>query len=139
MDMTMQSMMVRLPINIKAKVTEKLKRELTNEFTANLKNVEYELEQIEFHGKRMLAEQAKQDAQGLPALREQIEAERAKRLEAKNELETKIAATEKLELGAEIMRGNMERVYELKVGDVLDEIIGAEILLEDGKVIAFRE
>ena len=137
--MTMQSMMVRLPINIKAKVTEKLKRELTNEFTANLKNVEYELEQIEFHGKRMLAEQAKQDAQGLPALREQIEAERAKRLEAKNELEAKIAATEKLELGAEIMRGNMERVYELKVGDVLDEIIGAEILLEDGKVIAFRE
>ena len=137
--MTMQSMMVRLPINIKAKVTEKLKRELINEFTANLKNVEYELEQIEFHGKRMLAEQAKQDAQGLPALREQIEAERAKRLEAKNELETKIAATEKLELGAEIMRGNMERVYELKVGDVLDEIIGAEILLEDGKVIAFRE
>ena len=137
--MTMQSMMVRLPINIKAKVTEKLKRELTNEFTANLKNVEYELEQIEFHGKRMLAEQAKQDAQGLPALREQIEAERAKRLEAENELETKIAATEKLELGAEIMRGNMERVYELKVGDVLDEIIGAEILLEDGKVIAFRE
>lgn len=137
--MTMQSMMVRLPINIKAKVTEKLKRELNNEFTANLKNVEYELEQIEFHGKRMLAEQAKQDAQGLPALREQIEAERAKRLEAKNELEAKIAATEKLELGAEIMRGNMERVYELKVGDVLDEIIGAEILLEDGKVIAFRE
>ena len=137
--MTMQSMMVRLPINIKAKVTEKLKRELNNEFTANLKNVEYELEQIEFHGKRMLAEQAKQDAQGLPALREQIEAERAKRLEAKNELEAKIAATEKLELGAEIMRGNMERVYELKVGDVLDEIIGAEILLEDGKVIAFRD
>ena len=38
--MTMQSMMVRLPINIKAKVTEKLKRELTNEFTVNLKNVE---------------------------------------------------------------------------------------------------
>ena len=137
--MTMQSMMVRLPINIKAKVTEKLKRELINEFTANLKNVEYELEQIEFHGKRMLAEQAKQDAQGLPALREQIEAERAKRLEVKNDLDAKVAATEKLELGAEIMRGNMERVYELKVGDVLDEIIGAEILLEDGKVIAFRE
>ena len=88
--MTMQSMMVRLPINIKAKVTEKLKRELNNEFTANLKNVEYELEQIEFHGKRMLAEQAKQDAQGLPALREQIEAERVKRLEAKNDLKTKI-------------------------------------------------
>ena len=137
--MTMQSMMVRLPINIKAKVTEKLKRELINEFTANLKNVEYELEQIEFHGKRMLAEQAKQDAQGLPALREQIEAERGKRLEAKNDLDAKITTTEKLELGAEIMRGNMERVYELKVGDVLDEIIGAEILLEDGKVIAFRE
>lgn len=135
----MESMLVRMPVNIKAKVTEKLKHELMTELTTNLKNVDYELEQIEHHGKQMLAEQAKQNAQGLPALREHIEMERQKRVEAKQEIQEKMAATEKLEIGAEIMRGNMERVYELKVGDDLDAIIGAEILLEDGKVIAFRE
>ena len=133
-----ESMLIRLPINVKAKVTEGLKRELLADFNANLKNVEHELEQIEFHGKRMLTEQAKHDAQGLPALREQIEAERNKRLQAQSELQHRIAETEKLELGAEILRGTMERVYELKIGDNLDNLTGAEILLEDGKVIAFR-
>lgn len=135
----MQSMMVKMPVNVKAKVTEKLKHELIADLNTNLKSVDYELEQIEHQGKRMLAEQAKQNAQAIPALREQIEIERNKRLEAKNELQTKIAETEKLEVGAEILRGSIERMYELKVGDNLDEIIGAEILLEDGKVIAFRE
>lgn len=133
-----ESMLIRLPINVKAKVTEGLKRELLADFNANLKNVEHELEQIEFHGKRMLTEQAKHDAQGLPALREQIEAERNKRLQAQADLQHRIAETEKLELGAEILRGTMERVYELKIGDNLDNLTGAEILLEDGKVIAFR-
>ena len=135
----MQSMMVKMPVNVKAKVTEKLKHELIADMTANLKSVDYELEQIEHQGKRMLAEQAKQNAQAIPALREQIEMERNKRLEAKKEIQDKMAETEKLEIGAEILRGSIERVYELKVGDNLDEIIGAEILLEDGKVVAFRE
>lgn len=135
----MESMLVRMPVNVKAKVTEKLKHEMIAELTANLKTVDYELEQIEHHGKRMLAEQAKQDAQGLPALREHIEAERQKRVDAKKEIEEKMIEANKLEIGAEILRGSMERVYELKVGDNLDDIIGAEILLEDGKVIAFRE
>ncbi len=135
----MESMLIRIPVNVKAKVTEKLKHEMLAELTANLKTVDYELEQIEHHGKRMLAEQAKQDAQGLPALREHIEMERQKRTEAKSELEGKMSEVNKLELGAEIVRGSMERMYELKVGDNLDEIFGAEILLEDGKVLAFRE
>lgn len=135
----MQSMMVKMPVNVKAKVTEKLKHELIADLTANLKSIDYELEQIEHQGKRMLAEQAKQNAQAIPALREQIEIERNKRLESKNEIQTKMTETEKLEIGAEILRGNIERMYELKVGDNLDEIIGAEILLEDGKVVAFRE
>lgn len=135
----MQSMMVKMPVNVKAKVTEKLKHELIADLNTNLKSVDYELEQIEHQGKRMLAEQAKQNAQAIPALREQIEMERNKRLEAKNEIQAKIAETEKLEIGAEILRGSIERMYELKVGDNLDEIIGAEVLLEDGKVVAFRE
>ena len=135
----MQSMMVKMPVNVKAKVTEKLKHELIADLNTNLKSVDYELEQIEHQGKRMLAEQAKQNAQAIPALREQIEMERNKRLEAKSEIQAKIAETEKLEIGAEILRGSIERMYELKVGDNLDEIIGAEILLEDGKVVAFRE
>lgn len=43
-----------------------------------------------------------------------------------------------LEIGAEIVRGTMERSIVVKVGDDLNQLMGAEILLEDGKIIAFR-
>ena len=134
----MDSMTLKCPVTIKAKVTEELKQRLIAETEEALQGVELELQQIEFHAKRLLAEQAKQDAQGLVALRQQIEAEKQKRLEFKNEMLAKLKATQELELGSEIVRGQLERVVDVKVGDELNKIMGSEILLEDGKVLAFR-
>ena len=134
----MDSMTLKCPVTIKAKVTEELKQRLTAETEEALQGVVLELQQIEFHAKRLLAEQAKQDAQGLVALRQQIEAEKQKRLEFKNEMLAKLKATQELELGSEIVRGQLERVVDVKVGDDLNKIMGSEILLEDGKVLAFR-
>ncbi|WP_018702440.1 YlqD family protein [Anaeromusa acidaminophila] len=134
----MDSMTLKCPVTIKAKVTEELKQRLTAETEEALQGVELELQQIEFHAKRLLAEQAKQDAQGLVALRQQIEAEKQKRLEFKNEMLAKLKATQELELGSEIVRGQLERVVDVKVGDDLNKIMGSEILLEDGKVLTFR-
>ena len=134
----MDSMTLKCPVTIKAKVTEELKQRLIAETEEALQGVELELQQIEFHSKRLLAEQAKQDAQGLVALRQQIEAEKQKRLEFKNEMLAKLKATQELELGSEIVRGQLERVVDVKVGDDLNKIMGSEILLEDGKVLAFR-
>ena len=134
----MDSMTLKCPVTIKAKVTEELKQRLIAETEEALQGVELELQQIEFHAKRLLAEQAKQDAQGLVALRQQIEAEKQKRLEFKNEMLAKLKATQELELGSEIVRGQLERVVDVKVGDDLNQIMGSEILLEDGKVLAFR-
>ena len=134
----MDSMTLECPVTIKAKVTEELKQRLIAETEEALQGVDLELQQIEFHAKRLLAEQAKQDAQGLVALRQQIEAEKQKRLEFKNEMLAKLKATQELELGSEIVRGQLERVVDVKVGDDLNKIMGSEILLEDGKVLAFR-
>ena len=128
----MDSMTLKCPVTIKAKVTEELKQRLIAETEEALQGVELELQQIEFHAKRLLAEQAKQDAQGLVALRQQIEAEKQKRLEFKNEMLAKLKATQELELGSEIVRGQLERVVDVKVGDDLNKIMGSEILLEDG-------
>ena len=75
----------------------------------------------------------------LPALREHIDAERNKRLAAKNEAEAKLKRAEALEIGAEIGHGTFERTVEITIGTNLDALMGAEILTEDGKVIAFRE
>ena len=69
----------------------------------------------------------------------QIDIERNKRTAAKQEAEAKLKRAEALELGAEIGHGTLERTVEITVGTNIDTLMGAEILTEDGKVIAFRE
>ncbi len=134
----MDSVTLKCPITIKSKVTEDLKLKLMADIQDNLNKVEAELQQLDFHAKRMLSEQAKLDAQGLPALRQHIDGENQKRLDFKNQMLEKLKETEKLELGAEITQGTLEQVVTLKVGDSLHDHMSAEILLEDGKIIAFR-
>ncbi len=136
--MNMESITIKCPLTVKSKVTEDLKRKLTADIQDNLNKVEAELQQIEFQAKRMMEEQAQMDAQGLPALRQHIEGETQKRLDFKAQMTEKLKETERLELGAEIVQGNLEQVVTLKVGDNLHEYMSAEILLEDGKIIAFR-
>lgn len=65
----MDNMTLKCPVTIKAKVTEDLKNRLAAEIQEGIKKADIELQQIEFHAKRVMAEQAKQDAQGLVALR----------------------------------------------------------------------
>ena len=50
----------------------------------------------------------------------------------------KLKETSDLEIGSEIVQGTFERIVELKVGDELPQIMNSEVLLEDGKILAFR-
>ena len=135
----MEEMTVRVPVAIKSKVTEGLKAKLIADLQQRLDLVEHDLQQIEFQAKRLLSEQAKIDAQGLIQLRQQIEEEKQKRLNFKADVAAKLKDAEKLELGSEISQGTMEQTITVKVGDDLDALMGSEILLEDGKIVAFRK
>lgn len=135
----MEEMTVRVPVAIKSKVTEGLKAKLIADLQQRLDLVDQDLQQIEFQAKRLLSEQAKIDAQGLIQLRQQIEEEKQKRLNFKADVAAKLKDAEKLELGSEIRQGTMEQTITVKVGDDLDALMGSEILLEDGKIVAFRQ
>lgn len=134
----MESMTIKCPVTIKAKVTEDLKQQMAAEIQENIKKADMELQQIEFHGKRLMTEQAKADAQGLVGIRQQIDAEKQKRQDFKNHMLEKLKETAQLEIGSEIVQGTLERTVEVSVGDDLHKIMGTEILLEDGKIVAFR-
>lgn len=134
----MDKMIVRVPVAVKAKVTEDLKLKIVGDLQNTIKNMELDLGQFEFQAKKAL-HQAASDLSVLPALREQIDIERNKRTAAKQEAEAKLKRAEALELGAEIGHGTLERTVEITVGTNIDTLMGAEILTEDGKVIAFRE
>lgn len=134
----METMTLRLPVTIKAKVTETLKAELIEEVKGALAQVDQDLQQFDFHTRRMMSEQAQKDAQGLVELRQQVDMERQKMEGAKVQFEERLQAAEKLELGSEIVRGQMEHSVTVSIGDDLQQISNSEIVIEDGKIIAFR-
>ena len=132
----MDKMFVRVPVAIKAKVTEDLKLKIIGDVQNTIKTINLDIEHFEFQAKKALS-QAASDLSVLPSLREQIEMERNKINAAKAEAEDKRA--EALEIGAEIGHGTLERTVEITIGTDIDALMGAEILTEDGKIIAFRE
>ena len=97
-----------------------------------------DIEQFDFQAKQVM-NQAANDLQSLPDVRRQIDFERKKRTDALQETEEKLDRAKNLELGQEVGHGNLERTVEVKIGTNLETLMGAEILTEDGKVIAFRE
>ncbi len=135
----MSTITLKCPVTIKSKVTDVLKEQLNAEIKEAMSKIDMELQQIEFHAKRLMTEQVRSDVQGLTALRQQIDGEKQKRLELKGQLQDKLKETSQLEIGAEIVQGTMEQLVTVQVGDDLQKLMSREILLEDGKILAIRE
>ena len=103
-----------------------------------IRQIDLDIEQFEYQAKMALS-QAANDFSVLPQLREQIDMERNKRFAAKAEAEDKPKRAQALEMGAELGHGTLERTVEITIGTDIEALMGAEILTEDGKMIAFRE
>lgn len=135
----MNTITLKCPVTVKSKVTETLKEQLVAEIKEAMAKIDMELQQIEFHAKRLMTEQVRSDVQGLTALRQQIDGEKQKRLELKSHMQEKLKETSQLEIGAEIVQGTMEQLVTVQEGDDLQKLMSREILLEDGKILAIRE
>jgi len=135
----MNTITLKCPVTVKSKVTESLKEQMVAEIKEAMAKIDMELQQIEFHAKRLMTEQVRSDVQGLTALRQQIDGEKQKRLELKSHMQEKLKETMQLEIGAEIVQGTMEQMVTVKEGDDLQKLMSREILLEDGKILAIRE
>ena len=117
----MDQITLRVPVAVKAKVTQALKDRILKGADQALSDIDREMQNLEFQAKRMMTEQAKIDAQGLISLR-------ANREEA-----------EQLTIGSEIRQGTLEQTVVVNVGDDLEKLMGTEILLEDGKIVSIRQ
>ena len=133
----MDKMVVRVPVAIKAKVTEDLKLKIIADLEETVKKIDMDTQQFEFAAKQAM-NQAAGNLQALPALREQIDAERAKIDAAKQEATDKLQRAKELQIGQEIGHGTLERTVEVTIGTDIDALMQAEIVTEDGKIIAFR-
>lgn len=134
----MDSISLKAPVTVKAKLTERLKKRISDDLAEKLRQVTMELGQIDFEEKRVIEEQAQGNLQALQSIRQHFAAERGKRETFKAETEQRLADITKLAIGAEIVQGQIERQVEVKLGDDFRAIMNVEILIEDDKVVAIR-
>lgn len=135
----MDEMQILVPVAVKSKLTEALKTTLLNEINTNLSRVEHDMAQLEFQANGRIAEQAKVNIQAASKLRASFEAQKAQMQQVKEKLTNDKEHLEKLAIGAELNRAPINRLVTIHVGDDMNSIVGGEILVEDGKIIAFRE
>lgn len=135
----MDEMQILVPVAVKSKLTENLKTTLLNEIATNLSRVEHDMAQLEFEANGKIAEQAKVNIQVASQMRASYQAQKAQMQQVKEKLENDKEHLEKLAIGAELNRAPMNRLVTIHIGDDMNNIAGGEILVEDGKIIAFRE
>lgn len=88
--------------------------------------------------KKFLEEHAEDNIQQVGAIVQKMEVDKAKGLKLKAKIEQDIADMKHLGLGAEIIQGTMQHVFNVKVGDKMPVVMNTEIIVEDEKIIEIR-
>ena len=135
----MDQITLRIPVVVKAKVTQTLKDRILKNADQALSDIDREMQNLEFQAKRMMTEQAKIDAQGLISLRAQVEEQKQRLASARAKAQHDSEEAEHLTIDSEIRQGTLEQTVVVNVGDDLEKLMGTEILLEDGKIISIRQ
>ena len=139
----MDSISLKMPVTIKAKLTEKLREKMIKELDEGISHAQLEVQQIEIQARRAIQENevpepTVTDIQRLNMIKQHFGEERQKRLDFIAESQQRREDAQKLVLGAEIVQGTLERQVEVHVGDDMRELMNVEVLVEDDKIVAIR-
>ncbi|MGI6606365.1 MAG: YlqD family protein [Peptococcia bacterium] len=134
----MEKIEIKRKIIVKAIVTEDFKKGLINELQDGINKLEAELKFIDQRAKKALTELTLKGSPQVAVVKEQIEYEKMQREEAKEKMTEQIKFISTLELGKEVVQGEIEGPIVVQVGDNWDEIMQREIVLKDGNIIAIR-
>ena len=126
------------PITVKAIVTAELQASLLADLSRALEQAERELQQLDFQGKKMLLDLERKHPDRLPGLQQQLEAERQKRQEMKQELLQRVATVEAFSLGQEVVHSTVQGFCTVMLGHRWSEVQSAEIVLRDDVVVEIR-
>lgn len=142
-----ESIQLMRQIAVRAIVTENFKSQVGNEINRNIQQIDAELQQLEFKGKRAIAEMEKR-AGGMPTpevrmqienVRGQMEAERSRLMQLKDEMQSQSQALVELPLGAVVTQFTVENPVDVRVGEnIFQRLEGGEILVKDGVIQEIR-
>lgn len=143
----MDSISLKRQVSIKAIVTETFKQNVTAEIQQALQQLDLNMQQLEFQGKRAMADLEKkgispagpQQVAQMDALRQSIDQERDRLVQAKNEMLQRLNLVSQLEMDSEFMQGQVDNYVNVNVGDNLyEKLSNTEVILKDGIVVEIR-
>jgi hypothetical protein len=133
-------MILNRQVVLKAVVTPQLKESLIAEVQEAIARVNETQDQLEVQSRRVMLELQRTDLNRAMAFRQQLDAEKRKHTDLKEELDERMKEYQALEMGTEFVRGVLEGTVEVSQGDNLREKLGqAEILTEDDLIKEIRD
>ncbi|NLO07494.1 MAG: hypothetical protein GX131_16815 [candidate division WS1 bacterium] len=134
------SVTIKRDVILRAIVTENLKQQLDEEFSEAIEQIDQRITQLDIGARQYVTELQRSDIQQAMAVRQQIEAEKRRYRQGKDELIQRQRVVQELEEGAEIIRGTIESHAEISVGDNIQTVLrGVEIVVRDDEVVEIRE
>lgn len=134
-------------IAVRAIVTENFKDQVNAEIERNLQQIDAELQQLEFKGKRAMADIEK-EAQGMDpeelrfqieSIRQQVEQEKLRLFQLKEEMQGQSQALQELPVGSVVTQFTVENPVEVRIGEnIFQRLEGGEILVKDGVIQEIR-
>lgn len=134
-------------VAVKAIVTENFKAQVAAEINRNLQQIDAELQQLEFKGKRAIADLEKRSPQPqspetkiqLETIRGQVETEKMRLLQMKEEMTAQQQALNELPIGSVVTQFTVENPVEVRIGEnIFQRLEGGEILVKDGVIQEIR-
>lgn len=127
------------PVTVKTVVTDHLKHDLFRELERLLKQTETEIQYLNFKIKRTCIELDKRHNEDLSIAKNNLEVQKSSNYEKIRKIKENMDAISGLSIGEEIIKGTVDRIIEVKVGDNWKDIETCEILLKDDKVMEIRK
>ncbi len=139
-------LLLKRNIPIKVVVTSLWKTEMQEQLQRQIQAADAQMQQLEFQGKRAIAEIEKQSTnpnspqvlQQVEAVKSRVNEQKIKLLDQKNQLLQQANQLGTLELNQEVLQGNVESFFRVQKGDNLIQKMQVEILLEDGVIKEIR-
>lgn len=139
-------LLLKRNIPIKVTVTSLWKTEMQEHLQRQISEMDSKVQQLEFQGKRAIAEIEKQAmnpgnpqaTQQVDRIKSQVNEQKIKLLDQKNQLLQQYNTVSNLELNQEVVQGNVESFFRVQQGDNLIKRMQVEILLEDGIIKEIR-
>ena len=133
------SVTVKRTVILRSIVTEKLKSELHEELQTAIKEIDTRITQLEIGTRAYITDLQRSNIQQAMAVKKQVEAEKAKQQDLREELSVRDKMVQELELDQEIVRGQLESQVEVNVGDNLGLLLGGvEVVTKDDLVVDIR-